>query len=428
MNFIVVILSGLCFWLPCFGDEEKYLRAVAMRIWSFSDAVVEWRFCVMTTRDVSLDLDLAGVPTVPFWRPDSVAILNDRDALMRFNRYWRILSRKALAKYLIAKRFPVDEYNLNDVDSMWRIHRDYLEEFHEFLDSNDDSSVMSWYRGRDTPRWNLLRLKRDLAWAVVRSCKFCEFKCGVNRLGGKIGVCRVDARARVASIFVHIGEEPELVPSYTIFFSGCNFRCVYCQNWDISQRITGVHIAPIEVAVRIDEHWRANEIRNVNWVGGDPTPNIHFILDVLMSMDANVPQVWNSNFYNSIEALQILDGVIDLWLPDFKYGNNECALRLSGVPKYFDVVTRNFRIVSSRGDEILIRHLVLPNHIECCTKPILRWIKDNLDLSKIRVNVMSQYRPEYKAHKYKDISRRLTSDEFSEAISYAQELGIPLTR
>ena len=382
----------------------------------------------MTTRDVSLDIDLAGVPTVPFWRPDSVAILSDRDALLRFNRYWRILSRKALAKFLIAKKFQVDEYSSNDEDSMWRVHEDYMREFHEFLDSNHDDAILGWYKTHNTPHWNLLRLKRDLAWAIVKNCRFCEYRCGVNRVEGQKGVCRVDAKAKIASIFVHIGEEPELVPSYTIFFSGCNFRCVYCQNWDISQRITGVHISPIEVAVRIDEHWNGNEIRNVNWVGGDPTPNIHFIFDVLINLSANVPQIWNSNFYNSMEALQLLDGIIDLWLPDFKYGNNECALRLSGVPKYFDVITRNFRFVNKHGDEILIRHLVLPNHIECCTKPILRWIKENLDLSRIRVNVMAQYRPEYRASKYKDISRRITSDEFSEAISFARELGIPLTQ
>ena len=382
----------------------------------------------MTTRDVSLDIDLAGVPTVPFWRPDSVAILSDRDALLRFNRYWRILSRKALAKFLIAKKFQVDEYSSNDEDSMWRVHEDYMREFHEFLDSNHDDAILGWYKTHNTPHWNLLRLKRDLAWAIVRNCRFCEYRCGVNRVEGQKGVCRVDAKAKIASIFVHIGEEPELVPSYTIFFSGCNFRCVYCQNWDISQRITGVHISPIEVAVRIDEHWNGNEIRNVNWVGGDPTPNIHFIFDVLINLSANVPQIWNSNFYNSMEALQLLDGIIDLWLPDFKYGNNECALRLSGVPKYFDVITRNFRFVNKHGDEILIRHLVLPNHIECCTKPILRWIKENLDLSRIRVNIMAQYRPEYRASKYKDISRRITSDEFSEAISFARELGIPLTQ
>lgn len=381
----------------------------------------------MSMRDIVMDLDLSGVPTVPFWRPDSVAVLRDKDALARFNRYWRILSGRALAKYLIARKFAVDEYDPQDEKSMLQVHQEYMKEFHNFLSAKSDKEILDWYRERNVPYYNLLKLKRDLSHVIVKNCRFCEFRCGVNRSEGIIGQCRVDAKSRIASIFVHIGEEPELVPSYTIFFSGCNFRCVYCQNWDISQKITGVHLPPIEVAIRIDEHWQANEIRNVNWVGGEPTPNIHFILDVLMHINSNVPQIWNSNFYNSIDALQILDGVIDLWLPDFKYGNNECAARLSGIPRYFDVVTRNFKIVNENCDEILIRHLVLPNHLDCCTKPILRWIKNNLDLSKIRVNVMAQYRPEYMAHRYNDISRRLTRDEFEEAISHAKELGLSTT-
>ncbi|MEX0568727.1 MAG: hypothetical protein Q6363_006155, partial [Candidatus Njordarchaeota archaeon] len=189
----------------------------------------------------------------------------------------------------------------------------------------------------------------------------------------------------------------------------------------------GAYISPIEVAIMIEKHWNQGEIRNVNWVGGDPTPNIHYILDVLVNLEVSVPQIWNSNFYNSIEALKLLDGIIDLWLPDFKYGNNKCGERLSNVPKYFDTVTRNFKIVNKKGDEILIRHLVLPNHTDCCTIPILEWIKENMDLSKVRLNIMAQYRPEYKAHKYEDISRRLTREEYLRAVKYAKKLEIPLT-
>ncbi len=162
-------------------------------------------------------------------------------------------------------------------------------------------------------------------------------------------------------------------------------------------------------------------------VGGDPGPNIHYIFDVLLHTNASVPQIWNSNFYQSVEALKLLDGVIDLWLPDFKYGNNECAMRLSKAPRYFDVISRNFTFVNKNGDEILIRHLVLPNHLDCCTIPILKWIKNNMDLAKVRVNIMAQYRPEYKAHDYKEISRRITHEEYSRAINTARELGIPLT-
>lgn len=380
----------------------------------------------MSSKQITLDLDLSVIPTT-FWRPDSIAILKDKDAILRFNRYWRILTRKTIAKFLICKKIEVSSYDTKNEEQMWEIHDQAMNKFHEILNKMNDEELLKWYKKQQRPANNLLKLKRDLAWKIVEKCRFCERKCNVDRTKGQLGVCRLSEKARISSIFIHVGEEPELVPSYTIFFSRCNFHCVYCQNWDISQRTTGTYLPPIEVAIMIEKHWNQNEIRNTNWVGGDPTPNIHYIFDILVNLEASIPQIWNSNFYNSIEALKLLDGVIDLWLPDFKYGNNKCGERLSKVPKYFEVVTRNFKIVNKKGDEILIRHLVLPNHLECCTFPILEWIKKNLDLSKVRVNIMAQYRPEYQAHKYADISRRLTREEYLRAIKYAKQLGIPLT-
>lgn len=394
-----------------------------MRNWSFSDLRGEQ----MSLYEKKLDLDLSTVPTIPLWRPDSVHILNDKDAIYRFNRYWRILTNEALSKFLILKKIETEQYSTNDEDSLWSLHDKYMSVFEEIISDKEDSEIIAWWKSRDKPYWNLLKLKRDLAYQIIRNCRYCEFKCKVDRTKNQIGVCRVGLHSKIASMFVHVGEEPELVPSYTIFFSGCNFRCVYCQNWDISQQIVGLHLDPKDVALRIETHWRHGEIRNVNWVGGSPTPNIHFILDVLMFLDENVPQIWNSNLYNSIEALKLLHGVIDLWLPDFKYGNNKCGLRLSKVPRYFDVITRNLSFINKNYDETLIRHLVLPNHIECCSIPILRWIHRNLNLEVVRVNIMSQYRPEYKAMEYQEISRPITREEYSRVIEYAKELMLPLT-
>jgi len=120
--------------------------------------------------------------------------------------------------------------------------------------------------------------------------------------------------------------------------------------------------------------------------------------------------------------MSILDGIVDMHLSDFKYGNNECGLRLSKVPKYFDVCSRNHSI-AAKNTEITIRHLVLPNHVECCTKPVLKWIADNIR-DKVIVNIMAQYRPEYKVHEYPDINRSLRREEIEEAINYAKKLNI----
>ncbi|MEM2591266.1 MAG: pyruvate formate lyase-activating protein, partial [Thermofilaceae archaeon] len=139
----------------------------------------------------------------------------------------------------------------------------------------------------------------------------------------------------------------------------------------------------------------------------------------------NVPLLWNSNMYMSVEALQLLLDIIDIWLPDFKYGNDECALRLSKVPRYFEVVSRNHKMAHDSGD-MIIRHLVLPNHVECCTKPALKWISENCP--RALVNIMDQYRPEHLVafypEKYREIARRPSPRELEEAYAFADELGL----
>jgi putative pyruvate formate lyase activating enzyme len=237
----------------------------------------------------------------------------------------------------------------------------------------------------------------------------------------KAGVCGV-LESRITSEFLHHGEEPELVPSYTIFFAGCTFKCVFCQNWDISQSPEGgIIIAPEKVARMIKR--QSGRARNTNWVGGDPTSNLKFILDVLTHSETNIPQVWNSNMYLTESSMQLLDGLIDVYLTDFKYGPGKCGKRLSKVNNYWDVVSRNHKLANEQA-EMIVRHLVLPDHIECCTEPIMKWLAENLDTSKVRVNVMDQYRPEYNAFEHEELTRRLTTAEFLKALSIAKDLGL----
>jgi len=270
-----------------------------------------------------------------------------------------------------------------------------------------------------------LDLKITIAYRLLKSCVFCERRCKVDRVAGGNGFCRLDSRTRVASAFLHMGEEAPLVPSGTIFFTSCSFRCVFCQNWDISTRPeNGVVVSPRELAELATRLYMSGA-RNINYVGGNPDQQLHTILCSLRYMDVNVPLLWNSNMYMSLEALQLLADIIDIWLPDFKYGNDECARRLSGVENYFAVVSRNHSVAYAHGD-MIIRHLVLPGHVECCSKPVLRWIADNCPSAL--VNIMDQYRPEYKVaarpNLYPDIARRVSEGELEEVYSYADSLGI----
>jgi putative pyruvate formate lyase activating enzyme len=220
-----------------------------------------------------------------------------------------------------------------------------------------------------------------------------------------------------------MGEEFHITPSHTIFFMGCPFRCQFCQNWEISQWYeSGIEVTPKFLARAIEKRRKLDGVRNVNFVGGEPTPYLYWILVSLKECKVNIPVLWNSDMYMTEKAMKILDGVVDMYLSDFKYGNDKCALRLSVVSRFFEVCSRN-HLLASKQAEITLRHLILPNHIECCTKPILKWIADNIK-EKCLVNIMNQYRPYWQADKFPDINRRITSEEFEEAIKYAKSLDL----
>jgi len=275
-------------------------------------------------------------------------------------------------------------------------------------------------KGKRKPRYieNKIEGLLEEAWDKFHNCNFCEHSCNVDREYQE-GVCRT-TMASIASHFMHYGEESFLVPSYTIFFSGCNFKCVYCQNWDISQRKTGFYIEPDVMRKYIEKAYEMGA-KNINWVGGEPTPNIPYILETLARSNVNLPQIWNSNMYFSKDAMKFLKEFVDLYLADFKYGNDKCAFRYSKVKNYTEVVKRNLRFAYENG-ALVIRHLILPNHVECCSKPILEWIADNVP--DAWVNIMDQYYPAYKANEYEEINRRITREEYTEVYRYAIELGL----
>ncbi len=291
-----------------------------------------------------------------------------------------------------------------------KLLRKMLEKYYKILEEKEKSKYLINKRKID----KLI----EKAEEIYKKCHFCEHRCYINRYE-KVGRCRIK-KTLVASHFFHYGEEAMLVPSYTIFFSGCTFSCVYCQNWDISQYEAGIYIEPKEMALLIEKA-KDGGAKNVNWVGGEPTPNLLYILKVLKESNTNLPQIWNSNMYCSIETMEILRDIIDVYLTDFKYGNDDCAYRLSKIKKYWEITTRNHEIAYKQG-EVIVRHLVLPNHIDCCSKPIIEWIAENIPNSI--VNVMDQYYPTYKAFEYDEISRRLNFDEYMEVYKYAKKLGL----
>ncbi|MBY9007970.1 MAG: radical SAM protein [Candidatus Lokiarchaeota archaeon] len=362
--------------------------------------------------------------TFNFRRPDAYFAWKDKEILKRFSRYRGIIDGHQLSRYLIAKNLEC-EFNHNDsLEKLEKILKQKSKEFNMLLNKK-----YTFLENSVSKKKSFLDLLETIANKYLEDCIFCERKCKINRRDGKKGYCLIPADSYVSSAFLHYGEESVLVPSGTIFFQGCNFGCVFCQNYDISQTWKGKK-GLSEVARRVDPQDLANiaekltkeNALNINYVGGDPIPNIHTIIASLKYQTSNICQLWNSNFYLTEKSLDLLVDIIDFWLPDFKF-SNECGLKYSGVKNYFNIVSRNLKRIYNKGSgEIIIRHLVLPNHIECCSKPILKFISKEVPNSV--VNIMAQYRPEFRSYKYPEINQYSNSKEIQKIKDYADELGI----
>lgn len=365
-------------------------------------------------------------------RPDAVRVWRDPEVRRRLSWYMRVMLREAPPKFVMARSYPAgldhgeDPWSL-EAGELWRIHEKASSEFRRMWMRVREGSIE--YRDLEAePGESLLAVKAVLAHRLASPCILCERRCMVDRRSGRIGACRLDYNVYVHSAFLHLGEEAPLVPSGTIFYGGCNFSCVFCQNHDISQDNPrgGLKVDPVRLA-SIQDALARKGARNINHVGGDPTPSLHIIMESLLHVESHIPQLWNSNFYMSREAMELLVDVIDIWLPDFKYGNDKCAFRLSGVRNYVEVVRRNLKTAAMYGD-MIIRHLVMPNHLECCTKPVLRMIREDLPVDKVLVNIMDQYTPMHRVarrpHLWPDIARRPTREEVREAREYATSLGV----
>jgi putative pyruvate formate lyase activating enzyme len=350
-------------------------------------------------------------------RRDATAVLNDKIARKSLARYFAVMQNEKPARFMIAKKLRAEFSQVDSAEELWRKHARLTNEFYQ-LQKEIDTKKKS-LKEIGAPEKSYLDLKIEIANRILTGCHFCTRRCGVNRFKGETGYCGCGTRINVSSIFEHMGEEPELVPSGTIFTTGCTMCCRHCQNWTISQRIEkGEGYTPEELAKQV-ERLRMKGCRNANLVGGEPTSWLQRWLETFKHVSKNVPVVWNSNSYYSPESSQLLAGFVDVYLLDFKYGLNECAEEISDAPDYWEACTRN-HLEAKKYGELIIRILVLPSHLECCVKPIVNWIAENMG-TETRVNVMFQYRPEWRACEIQGLCRRLTRDEMERAIRLAKE-------
>jgi putative pyruvate formate lyase activating enzyme len=305
---------------------------------------------------------------------------------------------------------------------------------------------------------------------MLTHCNFCPWNCRVDRMAGaKFGACKLASASRVSSHFHHTGEElfyRGTEGSGTIFFTSCNMRCAFCQNGDIStDKDNGEETDPRTLAAMA---WmlRREGCHNINWVGGEVVIHLHAIVDAIALLGRgftptqaelrrarktkadrlfwfdevpdqanyegkfNAPMLWNSNFFVTLESMKILRVLTDVWLPDFKFGPGRCAVALAKTPWYWETVTRNLALIAEWGEDYSVRHLVMPNHVECCTYPVLEWIAEHMPGAPI--NVMAQFHPDnfcdpvsakYR-DRYAEIARRPSRAELNNSWRRARELGL----
>ena len=299
-----------------------------------------------------------------------------------------------------------------------------------FFDEQEPSYIRLHQNG-------ILSKRVEQLYAIYENCHLCPRDCRVDRTKGQTGKCQATATVKVSSAAPHFGEESPLVGkggSGTIFFSNCNLRCVYCQNYTISIEGEGIEIPNRRLA---ETMIKLQELGCVNINLVTPThylPNIVKALQLAIPMGLRIPLVYNTSGYEKLDILQLLDGIIDIYLPDCKYMDPSHAAQYSdgayNYPHYAKIALKEMyrqvgdlliqRGIAVRG--LIVRHLVLPNGVSG-TEQFLRFVAENLSKTTY-INIMRQYRPEYKALEYPDIARRITRKEYADALNWAKQYGL----
>ncbi len=271
---------------------------------------------------------------------------------------------------------------------------------------------------------------------LLEKCTICPHNCGIDRTNNQIGRCKSKDTVKIALYSTHNFEEPCISGkkgSGTVFFSNCNMNCVFCQNYEISQQGKGKEIT-IEKLAEIFIKQQEKDVENINLV--TPTsyvPQIIEAIKIARNKGLKLPIVYNTNGYEKVDTLKMLEGYVDIYLPDFKYSDNKLAKRLSKVDNYFEIATRALKemyrqtgkaVFDDRGimqKGMIIRHLVLPNQI-LNSRRVLKWINENMH--DVYVSVMAQYFPTYKAKDIEDINRKLSKEEYEQIENYLYRLDL----
>jgi putative pyruvate formate lyase activating enzyme len=264
----------------------------------------------------------------------------------------------------------------------------------------------------------LARERALIARAALADCRFCAHDCGVNRLAGETGLCHAGAETKFFSAQAEVSDELELIPTFAIALSGCDLRCDFCitgkDSWNPR---AGMGLNVKKMAARAKEALDRGA-RTVMLLGGEPTIHLHAALELVAALPDSARLVWKTNAHGSAQARELLDGMFDVWLADFKFGNDVCARRLAKISDYVRVVQENL-LWANEQSELIVRHLLMPGHIDCCWKPVAEWLAENLP--GVKVNLRAGFWPAWHAARHEELRGTVSAGETKRAVEIARE-------
>lgn len=265
------------------------------------------------------------------------------------------------------------------------------------------------------------RSRASVARQLLSACHFCAHHCGVNRLAGERGPCCAGASARCFLAQTEVTDEPELIPCFAIALSGCDLRCDFCvsgaESWNPG---AGYPLDATEVGRRATRAL-ASGARSIMIMGGEPSIHLPTALELVANLPETAMLVWKTNTHGTALTNSLLDGLFDVWVADYKFGNDDCATRLAHVPNYTQVVRENLRWAAAHT-RLIVRHLLMPGHVECCWKAVAEWLA--VELPQATVSLRTGFWPGWHSRRHRELFRTTNRAELARACAIAEECGL----
>jgi putative pyruvate formate lyase activating enzyme len=272
----------------------------------------------------------------------------------------------------------------------------------------------------EATRSELARARIAEARSLLTECHLCAQHCGTDRLNGQLGVCRAGSTARIFSAQIEVSDELELLPVFAIALSGCNIHCDFCITGKYSWNAESGEVFSLKTLAQQAEAALASGVRSIMILGGEPTIHLPTALEIIAALP-EAKLIWKTNAFATPQARELLDGLFDVWVADYKFGNDACAKRLSQASDYTSVVRENL-LWAGEHSELIVRHLLMPGHIDCCWQPVAEWLGN----MQVKVNLRSGFWLGPRAGKHHELRKPLTPDELNRAQEIAARYHLRL--